>query len=164
MRTQFSDDTCAGRCPWTGSGYLPSPVSSGFLLGVMPDGAAIWASIHCGDQTPRPLTRSGVRRDKVLRLPDVSQDPWRSEVSGPSRHRPRITSGDADTVFRRHLRRQVSMDWKWIPASAGIFGRSSWRHARWREPSGHPFFLQRRKTPRWPLAIGGEARQGAPPS
>ena len=83
MRCYFSDDTCAGRYPWTGSGYLPSQVSSGvLLLGVMPDGTAIWASIHCGDQTPRPLARSGVTQDKTLRLPDVSQDPWwlRSQV------------------------------------------------------------------------------------
>ena len=38
---------------------------------------------------------SGETRDKTLRLPDVSQDPWRPEVLGPSRHRPRIKSGDA---------------------------------------------------------------------
>ena len=101
MRYYFSDDTCAGRCPWDGNGYLPPQVSSGFLLGVMPDGTAIWASIHCGDQTPRPLARSGVTQDKTLRLPDVSQDPWRSEVSGPSRHRPRVEPGDAVKGIRR---------------------------------------------------------------
>ena len=78
MRCYFSDDTCAGRCPWDGNGYLPPQVSSGFLLGVMPDGAAIWASMHRGEETPRPLTRSGVTHLGAQDLFDGVQPPSNS--------------------------------------------------------------------------------------